>query len=264
MNKTDLENDIKQGLSISDLCERYMLSYSTIRYWLKKFNLQTNYKSFSEGGTHYGTNNNKSRGSAILEQIKTLDWIDIQNFYDAQHTTRDIIEKYNLSFYIIGLAKDEGLFKVRSSYETALIRDTYKLRSLKIPIETRREWGKKGGGYRENAGRSRKFKVLDSFGKECTLQSSYELEFSKILDENNIKWIRPSFLKYSDKKYFPDFYLPQFNVYFDTKNDYLIIKDAQKIASVIQENNIKLFIIRKDQININHILSIILSENSIN
>ena len=54
----------------------------------------------------------------------------------------------------------------------------------------------KGGGYRENAGRSKKFKVKDSFGKTVTLQSSYELKCSEILNELNIKWIRPNYLNY--------------------------------------------------------------------
>ena len=46
-------------------------------------------------------------------------------------------------------------------------------------------------------------------------------------DENNIIWIKPKAIKYLDingkqHNYIPDFYLPQYDVYLDPKNDYLI------------------------------------------
>ena len=76
-------------------------------------------------------------------------------------------------------------------------------------IEKRREAAKRQGfgGYRPNAGRSKKFKVLDSFGREITLQSTFELECSKVLDEMGVRWVRPKALKYDGKNYFADFYL---------------------------------------------------------
>ena len=46
------------------------------------------------------------------------------------------------------------------------------------------------GGYRENAGRSKKFKTIDSFGNDVCLQSSYELLCSEILNRLDIKWVR--------------------------------------------------------------------------
>ena len=106
----------------------------------------------------------------------------------------------------------------------------------------------KNGGYRENAGRSKKYKVEDSFGKIVTLQSSYELLCSEILDEMNIKWIRPSYLKYDDRKYFPDFYLPDFDLYLDPKNDYLAEIDKSKIDKVIEQNKVNVFILTKEKL----------------
>lgn len=54
------------------------------------------------------------------------------------------------------------------------------------------------------------------------LDSSWEVEVAKYLDSNNIKWERPKIgLEYiwENKKriYYPDFYLPQYNMYIEVK-----------------------------------------------
>ena len=104
------------------------------------------------------------------------------------------------------------------------------------------------GGYRPNAGRSKKFKVVDSFGKETTLQSTYELLCSELLNEMNIKWVRPKALKYDGRNYFADFYLPDYNIYLDPKNSYKAKLDADKIKKVVEENNVKVFVLLQEQI----------------
>ena len=89
--------------------------------------------------------------------------------------------------------------------------------------------------------------------------SSYEVAVAMSLDENNIKWVKPSRLAYIDlegKKhhYTADFYLPEYDVYLDPKNDYLInhanpvlkYSDKEKIDWVMQQNNVKIFILDKD------------------
>ena len=59
--------------------------------------------------------------------------------------------------------------------------------------------------------------------KGITLDSSWELELAKRLDDLNIKWNRPDPLKWKDSNgfehnYFPDFYLVDHNLYLDPKN----------------------------------------------
>ena len=53
------------------------------------------------------------------------------------------------------------------------------------------------------------------------LQSTYESRLATILDELNIKWIRPTFLRYNidgkSKRYWPDFLLVDVNIYLDPK-----------------------------------------------
>jgi len=104
------------------------------------------------------------------------------------------------------------------------------------------------GGYRPNAGRSKKFPVIDSQGTHTTLQSTYELECYNILTDLKIRWMRPKALKYNGKNYFADFYLIDFDIWLDTKNDYKAKLDEPKINAVIQQNNVKLFVLLKPQI----------------
>lgn len=92
------------------------------------------------------------------------------------------------------------------------------------------------------------------------LDSSYEVIVAESLDKNNILWERPGrFLYHMDgiiHYYTPDFYLPDYNVYLDPKNDFLIeninpgtgYKDIDKIRQVELENNVKILILNKDQL----------------
>lgn len=104
------------------------------------------------------------------------------------------------------------------------------------------------GGYRPNAGRSKKFRVEDSYGNDVVLQSTYELRCSEILNQLKISWIRPKALKYSGRNYFADFYLIDSDIYLDPKNDYKAKQDKDKIAAVIEQNNVKVFILTENLI----------------
>lgn len=108
------------------------------------------------------------------------------------------------------------------------------------------------GGYNRNAGRGKGEYRKDSFGTKTYLQSSYESKCADILDDMGINWIRPKHLKYTlngtIKKYFPDFYLPDYDIYLDPKNDYLIKLDKEKIAKVVEKNNITVFVLSKNMI----------------
>jgi hypothetical protein len=114
----------------------------------------------------------------------------------------------------------------------------------------------KHGGYRPNAGISKKFKVLDSFKNEVCLQSTYELRCSEILNELGIQWIRPKALKYDNKNYFADFYLTDFDLYLDPKNDYKAKLDEDKIKKVVEQNNVKVFVLLEKHLTQEYIASI--------
>ncbi len=93
------------------------------------------------------------------------------------------------------------------------------------------------------------------------LGSSYEYKVALSLDENYIKWIKPKPLKYVDIKgkirnYFPDFFLPEYNVFLDPKNDFLIkhvnpetgFRDSDKIKWASEFNKVKIIILDKNQL----------------
>lgn len=93
------------------------------------------------------------------------------------------------------------------------------------------------------------------------LESSYEVTLVKSLIENNIRWEKPKCFYYLDlnnkkHRYLPDVYLPDYNIYLDPKNDYLIeninpstgYKDVDKIKWVCEQNNVKIFILDKTQL----------------
>ncbi len=73
--------------------------------------------------------------------------------------------------------------------------------------------------------------------KNVVLESSWEVRIAILLTERNIKWMRPKFLKWQDstnkiRRYFPDFYLLDYDVYLDPKNPYCIEKDKEKLNQI--------------------------------
>jgi hypothetical protein len=75
--------------------------------------------------------------------------------------------------------------------------------------------------------------------KNVLLESSWEVEIANYLIQLGIEWNRPSFIKWVDsnnvtRRYFPDFYLPFYNMYLDPKNPYCIVRDKEKLEKVSQ------------------------------
>ena len=76
--------------------------------------------------------------------------------------------------------------------------------------------------------------------KEILLDSSWELELAKRLDEQNIAWIRPNPLSWIDEtgithNYFPDFYLPDYNIFLDPKNPQALKVQKKKINCLLSQ-----------------------------
>jgi len=104
-------------------------------------------------------------------------------------------------------------------------------------------------GFGGNTSKVR-MEFLKNDGTKIYLQSSYEIQYARFLEHQQIKWIRPDPLKWIDAdgkshRYYPDFYLIDSNLYVDTKNDYLIKKDEVKIESVRKQNNVTVLVISK-------------------
>lgn len=91
---------------------------------------------------------------------------------------------------------------------------------------------------------------LSSQGNLVKLDSSYEVIVAKELDKNKISWIRPAPLPWIDSEgntrfYFPDFYLPNYDVYLDPKNPFLARRHRDKIQRVRDHNKVQILIINK-------------------
>ena len=201
----------------------------------------------------------KRRLGFKIEERPTYDWGKIQIEYDSGLSLRDVAKKYKMSLKTLTLAVRKGSLITRSIRKAIrLLSDQGKLRgacSLEyLGTEKHRQSSSRGGGYKERSGCSKGAYIVDSFGFQTYLQSSFEISFSELLDQLEISWIRPKPLVYSFegklKKYYPDFYLTDYDIFVDTKNDYLIKKDKKKIGAVRTSNpNINLVIVSKKNIN---------------
>ena len=76
--------------------------------------------------------------------------------------------------------------------------------------------------------------------KGVLLDSSWELELAKRLDELKIKWIRPGPIPWIDEKgvthnYFPDFYLEDYDLFLDPKNPQAIKTQKKKLDCLLTQ-----------------------------
>ena len=74
------------------------------------------------------------------------------------------------------------------------------------------------------------------------LDSTWELELAKRLDNLNIKWIRPKPIKWVDSEniihnYFADFYLEDYDLYLDPKNPHAINVQKDKLGCLLKQYN---------------------------
>jgi len=79
--------------------------------------------------------------------------------------------------------------------------------------------------------------------KDILLDSSWEIRIAKLLDSLNIAWSRPQPIEWFDidalsHLYYPDFYLPLYNLYLDPKNTYCMLQDEYKMARIQEKINI--------------------------
>lgn len=82
------------------------------------------------------------------------------------------------------------------------------------------------------SGRVKSFDFIDSYGNNIKLKGSWELKVANFLNEKNIKWTniiepRPYFWNGDWHLYFPDFYLPEQNIYIEIKG-YERNRDVEK------------------------------------
>lgn len=104
------------------------------------------------------------------------------------------------------------------------------------------------GGYRPHPNKGTRYKGI-------WFDSSYELIVAKELDKHCVAWERPKkgFVYKEGKRYYPDFYLIDYDVYLDPKNDYLIPLHKEKINKAMEVNSIQVLVLTEKQLTWNEI-----------
>lgn len=84
----------------------------------------------------------------------------------------------------------------------------------------------------------------DKLGRTFKFDSTWEDALADRLDFINVRWERPLPIPYiingKEHKYFPDFYLPDYDIYLDPKNSYCREKQKEKIDIVSSIINLKI------------------------
>lgn len=111
---------------------------------------------------------------------------------------------------------------------------------------------RKGGGFRKNAGRGKKEYVNNIAGKEFLLRSSFEVKVADWLNKREILWEQIGAMKYNlegkSRNYYPDFFLPEQQVIIETKNDYLMSLQEEKMNAVKMSSQYPIFILTNKDI----------------
>jgi hypothetical protein len=176
--------------------------------------------------------------------VSILDQEEAQKLYDSGFTIREVAKKLNVTTATLlrsGLktrTKHESLtlFYQKNDPKTHSLKTKDKLSKLMVDRLLKKPFYSKRTIY-----------------NGILLDSSYELILAKDLDKHQIKWIRPSSISYIDdqgqtRRYIPDFFLPDYRIYLDPKNPYLMRKDRRKIELVSNQNSIKVLMLSKDQL----------------
>lgn len=184
---------------------------------------------------------------------KRYNWVVIQKYYDDLHSLRECVKEFGMNTRSLVKAARTGRLKTRSRSDAMKISSKDRKHSNKTKeklsaIAIERKFG--GKNYRKTF-----------LYKNVLLESSYELKLAIDLDKNDIRWIRPKRIRWIDGEgtsrwYTPDFYLNDFDLYIDPKNDYLIKIDEQKINCVREQNQINLLVLNKNQLSWKYIAAI--------
>lgn len=97
---------------------------------------------------------------------------------------------------------------------------------------------------------------VDKNGRIFRFDSSWEDALARRLDDLCIRWNRPNPIPYQDaegvtRRYFPDFYLPDYDVYIDPKNPYVQRLQEYKIKTVSEDITLIILSSIKECLNFN-------------
>lgn len=188
------------------------------------------------------------------EWLNKQDFDLIYNYYLGNITMKPLLESLNspMSWGTLGQIMKRKGYKMRTLKEANTFKNQsplYKANHSRVMKEVvKRVPEQYLGRYR---GRKMKtFEDIDYLGNKCTHLGSWEALIAKLLTENNIHWIKEQhsfdyIFNNSIHSYYPDFYLPDFDLYIEVKG-----METEKDRAKWRDfpNNRHLFIIKGDKL----------------
>jgi hypothetical protein len=171
---------------------------------------------------------------------KNIDKFEAQNLYDSGLSIRKLAAHYNVCQATISRLN----LSCRSCAEGNKLSPKYRVYKDGSKESLSNHAKKRGlGGYRPHPNKGQYY-------NEIWFDSTWEVRVAESLDENLILWERPrvGFGWSDNRRYYPDFYLPEFDIYLDPKNPFLQKKDKIKIDEASLRNNIKVFVLNENQL----------------
>ena len=178
-----------------------------------------------------------------------IDWNQVQKDHDNGLTWSELKNKYKTSFYSLAKAKKLGLFKSRNKRQGWI--NACNLNKFDFSIRQNKEYRLRyssNGGFRKNAGRCKGEYFNNLIGERYWLQGSWEKLVAQFMNSKKIHWIKnsksfPYFFDNKNRLYYPDFYLPDLDVYIEVKG-YQTDKDLSKW----KQFPFKLIILKKEEV----------------
>ena len=184
-----------------------------------------------------------SRVCSGIRQKKKINYNEVQEYYNS-HLQNEVCLKFNISQTTLKrLIQKNKIYIPRSHRDSVVLSmskrtNVGKAHSIESEIQRRKKISitirnnPNGGGLREGSGRGKKLWYESPIAGLVYIRSSYELEYVKFLDKNNIKW-KPNHKKFpyifnnKTRNYYPDFYLIDSQEYIEIKG-YKTDKDLAK------------------------------------
>ena len=190
---------------------------------------------------------------------KHYNWEEVQTYYDLGFSSQSTAGHFKMSTASITKAARRGDFKFRDKSAAASLGHKNRVphstttKAKLSRIATDRKFG--GRNFRKTY-------YYEKNGEIVILESSWELNTAVALDKEAIRWIRPTPFRYFDdvgkeRRYYPDFYLPDYDIYLDPKNEYLRTQDRRKIELVERQNGVRILVLSREDLGGKNLLALL-------
>ncbi len=187
------------------------------------------------------------------------DYKELQALIDAGNSYRSLRRLLGISSRTLWLAQIAGHIRFPEKNQQRL----YALGVLTHSLHTEETKTRLSISACTRLQKNSKYSKNTEYKPGVILESSYEVRVAEILDRLNVRWekVRRGYIWNDNDKirrYIPDFYLPDYNLFLDPKNDYLIKKDKRKIDSAMELNNISVVVLSNNEITESFIKNLLL------